>query len=67
MFGDGASVGECRRPDRELETKLESLRDTLPNSAMHAAMLLAQQRALQWALGEEISLEDSVPGQCRDC
>lgn len=56
-----------RRPDRELDAKVQNLQETLPHGAMHAAMLLAQQRALQWALGEKVSLEDSVPGQCRDC
>lgn len=57
-----------RRPDRELEAKVQNLSETLPCGALHAVQLEAEQRALRWALGDKtVCLSDSVPGQCRDC
>jgi hypothetical protein len=56
-----------RRPDRELEVKVQNLQETVPCSATHAVQLESEQRALRFALGEKVSLSDAVPGQCRDC
>lgn len=56
-----------RRPDRELEAKIQNLQETLPCSATHAVQLEAEQRALRYALGEKVCLSDNAPGQCREC
>ena len=55
------------RPDREVQSKLQSLAETEPCNSMHAAELEAWQRALRWQQGEKVPTPDAVPGQCRDC